>query len=221
MTAIVFDLDGTLVDSAPDLHAAAAKLLAEEKLPPLSLDLIRSFIGNGVPKLVERLAAAAKMDLCPEQLEAMTQRFMGHYMAAPADLTACFQGVPSALAALRSAGHRLAVCTNKPVAPARAILDSFGLSRSIDGLIGGDSLPVKKPDPAPLQAAFDLLGASSGIYVGDSEVDAATAAAARVPFLLYTEGYRKAPLAALPSQGQFGDFSALPALVRALPEQAA
>ena len=220
MTPVVFDLDGTLIDSAPDLHAAAQTMLAEAGLPPVTLPQVQGFIGNGVPVLVARVLAAVGGPADPEAAAALTARFLAHYMAAPTALTRPYPGVPAALAALAAAGHPLAVCTNKPAAPARAILAAFGLDAWISEVIGGDSLPLRKPDPAPLQAAFALLG-GSGVYVGDSEVDAATAQAAGAPFLLFTEGYRKTPLAELPHRAAFADFARLPALVAEVAAEAA
>lgn len=220
MTTIVFDLDGTLVDSAPDLHAAAAKLLVEEGRDPLPLATIRGFIGNGVPKLVERVAEAAVLGRDPARLEALTARFMTHYMAAPARLTRAFPHVLPVLEFLGQSGHRLGICTNKPEAPTRAILAALGLSRHIQVVVGGDTLPQRKPDPAPLRLAFQQLGAL-GLYVGDSEVDAATAETVGVPFLHYTEGYRQAPGRRIAAEASFADFAELPALVEALAEPAA
>ncbi|WP_138466837.1 phosphoglycolate phosphatase [Poseidonocella sp. HB161398] len=215
MTPIVFDLDGTLIDSAPDIHAAAAKMQAEAGLAPLGLARIRSFIGNGVPVLVERIMAAQDLPSDPELHDALTARFLAHYDAAPAALTRPYPHVPAMLAELAAAGHPLGLCTNKPVGPSRAILAALGLGEVFAAVTGGDSLPLRKPDPMPLCATFAALG-GKGIYVGDSEVDAATAGAAQVPFLLFTEGYRKTPVDELRHDAAFADFSALPGLVRAL-----
>jgi len=212
MAAIVFDLDGTLVDSAPDLHAAANRMLADFGALPLPLDKIVSFIGNGIPTLVRRVMQ--ERGLPAREKDAMTARMLAHYGAYPADLTRPYPGVVEMLGQLRAAGHVLGLCTNKPHAPSVQILEALGLARFLDVVIGGDSLPVKKPDPAPLHAAFEALHADDAgagrLYVGDSEIDAETAAAAGCDFALFTKGYRKAPVATLPHMLAFDHHAALP-----------
>ncbi len=208
---LVFDLDGTLVDSAPDIHAAVSRMLADEALPPLDLATVTSFVGNGLPKLVERVITHIGLDM--RQHPRLTKSTLDHYSAASSDLTRPYPGVVAVLTALQQAGHPMAVCTNKPEAPARAILRDLGLEPFFSVVIGGDSLPVTKPDPAPLHACIAALGGGPTVYVGDSEVDAATALAAHVPFALFTEGYRKTPVADLPHATQFADFLTLPAVL--------
>lgn len=212
--AIVFDLDGTLVDSAPDIHANANRMLADIGAAPLSLSEVTGFIGNGIPNLV-RLVMAARA-IPAEQEDRMQAAMLAHYTAHPAELTAPFENVVDTLAALRDAGHRLGVCTNKYHAPSVQILDALDLSRFFDVVIGGDTLPVRKPDPAPLQAAYRALARPPLIYVGDSEVDAETARRAGLPFALFTRGYRKAPVAELPHTLAFDDFATLPAALSGL-----
>ncbi len=213
MARIVFDLDGTLIDSAPDIQAIANRLLEAEGTAPLSLDETRSFIGNGAARFVERMCAARGIpaERQPELLAA----FLAAYDHA-VDLTRPYPGVPEALAALGAEGHRLAVCTNKPERPARAVLGHLGLLEHFDAVIGGDSTPATKPDPAPLEAAYAALGEGPRLYVGDSEVDAETAERAGVPFVLFTEGYRKTPVERLAHAARFADFTRLPAILRAL-----
>ena len=206
---LVFDLDGTLIDSAPDIHAAVARMLAGEGLPPLDLATVTSFIGNGLPKLVERVILHSGLDMRTHPR--LTRATLEQYNAAPAALTRPYPGVVAVLTALQEAGHPMALCTNKPEAPARAVLRDLGLAPFFPVVIGGDSLPVTKPDPAPLHACIAALGGGPTIYIGDSEVDAATAQAARVPFALFTEGYRKTPVADLPHAVRFAEFHALPA----------
>ena len=145
---------------------------------------------------------------------ALQAGFMARYEAA-VDLTTVYPGVPQALAALRQAGHRLGLCTNKPLRPTMALLRHFGFAGLFDRVIAGDSLPTRKPDPAPLRAALDMGGAGPDLYVGDSEIDAETAQRAGVPFLLFTQGYRSAPVSDLPHAAAFDRFSALPGLIAA------
>lgn len=216
MASIIFDLDGTLIDSAPDLHAAVNRTLADEGAPPLDLALVRSFIGNGVPVLIERVMAARGEAEDTARHAALLARFMAHYTRASADLTRLFDGVPEALDQLRGQGHRLGICTNKPVEPTKIILSAFGLADTFQCVIGGDSLPLRKPDPAPLHAAAKALGEAPAIYVGDSEVDAETAVNAGIPLVLFTRGYRKTAVKNLPHVRNFDDFVDLPGIVAGL-----
>lgn len=210
MVRIVFDLDGTLIDSAPDIRACANAVLEAEGAAPLSLPETVSFIGDGTPVFVERMRAARALPDADH--DRLLGTFLDHYEK-PSRHSRLYPDVAQALAGLAADGHRLALCTNKPAGPTARVLDEFGLAGHFETVIGGDSLPVRKPDPAPLRAALDALGTGPAIYVGDSETDAETARAAAVPFLLFTGGYRKSPPEALPHAAAFADWSALPALV--------
>jgi phosphoglycolate phosphatase len=212
---LVFDLDGTLIDSAGDIHAAALATLAAEGLPPVTEAQSRSFIGNGTAVFVERLEQATSGRSEPRRLARMQARFLDIYEDAHS-LTRPYPGVPETLAALRRAGWRLGLCTNKPKAPVRVVLAHLGWADVFDAVVGGDTLPVLKPDPAPLRTVIEALGDGPAVYVGDSEVDALTAQAARVPFALFTLGYRKSPVAQIPHDRAFDDFLDLPAIAEAL-----
>jgi phosphoglycolate phosphatase len=212
-TAIVFDLDGTLIDSAPDLHAAAVKMLADADLPEITFERPRSFIGNGVPVLVRRIMAAAGLPEDCERHGDMEAAFMRHYNAAPTDLTAFYPGVETALDRLEAAGCIFGLCTNKPEGPTHEILRAFGLADRMRVVVGGDTLPVKKPDPAPLHRAFAALPNGPQLYVGDSEVDAATAKAAGIPFALFAGGYRKSPVADMPHDQLFEHWDEMPGIL--------
>ncbi|MEM1130508.1 MAG: phosphoglycolate phosphatase [Pseudomonadota bacterium] len=209
MTAIVFDLDGTLIDSAPDLHAAGLKMLEAAGLPSVTLNQTRSFIGNGLPKLVERLARAAGEEPDANRTAELLASFRGFYDAEPALRTTVYPGASEALRSLAEAGCGLGICTNKPEAPARAILEVFGLADIFSVVVGGDTLPVKKPNPAPLELAYQQLEPAYRIFVGDSEVDAETAARAEVAFVLFTHGYRKSPVAEIHHDRAFSQHSEL------------
>ncbi|MHA6345047.1 phosphoglycolate phosphatase [Roseivivax sp. CAU 1761] len=210
MARIAFDLDGTLIDSAPDIRGVANRLLAAEGKAPLSRAETVSFIGAGAPVFVARMAAARGL---PEaDLPRLTEAFIADYETAH-DLTHPYPGAVAALDALEAAGHRLALCTNKPAGPARAVLAHLGLSRHFACVIGGDSLPSRKPDPAMLHAALAALGDGPALYVGDSETDAETAQRGGIDFLLYTRGYRQRPAAELPHRAAFDRFEDLPGLV--------
>lgn len=210
MARIVFDLDGTLIDSAPDIGAVANKTLAARGLEPITLAQTREFVGNGASVFIDKMRAVRGID--QSEHATILAEFMVHYETA-VDLTEPYPGVIGALETLRSKGHRLGICTNKPFSPTMAVVRHLELERFFDVILGGDSLDVRKPDPAPLIKCFTDLGEGKRIYVGDSDVDAATAQAARVPFLLFTEGYRKAPISELPHDHAFSDFATLVDLV--------
>ena len=214
---IVFDLDGTLIDSAPDIQAAVNDVLATQGVEPLSLTQIRSFIGGGVELLWQRVLRATELD--PALYDELLALFMKGYETATG-LTRIYPGVPEALQLLGGRGHPLGVCTNKPLVPAQAVLSDMDLAAHFNQVIGGDSLPWKKPHTAPLDAAFAGLGcapgAARGVYVGDSEFDASCAAALQVPFLLVTQGYCLKPIAELPHHASFDDWSQLPGLIETI-----
>lgn len=214
LPAVIFDLDGTLIDSAPDIHAASNAVLAEHGFAALDLPQVRGFVGRGVAHLVDCLLAASGADPQGALHAPMVAAFSARYEEAVA-LTEVYPGVPEALGALAAAGYPLGICTNKPLAPTRAVLAHLGIGGFFDTVIGGDSLSVRKPDPAPLRHAVDRIGRARAIFVGDSEVDAETARAAGLPFLLFTAGYRKTPVQDLPHSAAFSAFAQLPGLVAA------
>lgn len=211
MPAVIFDLDGTLIDSAPDIHASANRVFAAHG-QSFTPEEVRRCIGHGAPHLLRQLAGLRGLPQDDAFQAALLTGFLEVYEAAQ-DLTRLYPGVEQALADLAASGARLAICTNKPLGPTRAVLRHFGLEARFPVVIGGDSLDRRKPDPAPLLAALDQIGGGPAVFVGDSEVDAETAQAARLPFLLYTMGYRKTPVAELAHDAAFSDFAALPQLV--------
>lgn len=210
--ALAFDLDGTLIDSAPDIHATANKVFQAKGLAPFPFDFVRGFIGNGVGVLVTRLLTSRGLDGAGALHAEMVRDFVNTYEEV-FDLTKLYPDVAETLTELRQTGHRLAICTNKPERPARAALRHFGIDTLFSVVVGGDTLPERKPDPAPLIAALTGLGGGRPLFVGDSEVDAETARKADVPFALYTEGYRKAAADSLGAKLIFDDFRALPRLI--------
>jgi phosphoglycolate phosphatase len=213
MARIVFDLDGTLVHSTPTLAAAGNALLGGLGRAPIDIVTVTGFVGHGVRVLVQRLLGATG-GVPGDDVTPHLARFREIYAADPLTGTEPFDGVPEALSTLAAAGHGLAVCTQKPNEPALRILRGRALMPPITGFTGGDSLPgVLKPDPRMVAHAAGQLPEAPLVYVGDSETDAATAEAAGVPFLLFTEGYRLTPLAELPHAAAFSDFAALPGLV--------
>ncbi|MGX0976192.1 phosphoglycolate phosphatase [Roseovarius sp. MBR-51] len=210
--AVVFDLDGTLIDSAPDIHAAANRLMVQNGFDPFAPEETRSFIGSGVPHFITCCLTARGRAGDGALRARMIEEFIADYETA-VTLTQVYPGVMAALDGLAVVGLALGLCTNKPKGPAHSVLSHLGLDGYFPVIIGGDSLTVRKPDPAPLQATAAALGARDVIFVGDSEVDAETAARAGVPFVLYTEGYRKGPIERITHDRAFSEFIDLPELI--------
>ena len=207
--AIIFDLDGTLIHSAPDLHAAANAMLNDLERPALDLPTVISFIGNGVEKLVERsLDATGGFE--PSLRQEALERFLTFYQQNMTTLTRPYPGVVSALQAFRDAGIPLGICTNKPTGPAQDICASLELTQFFDVICGAEDGQPKKPDPAPLLGCADALNASppNVLYVGDSTIDFHTARNAAVPFRLFTKGYLHAPLPDVSDADRFDDWAA-------------
>ena len=206
----VFDLDGTLVDSAPDLHAALDRLMAVKRLPGFARAEVVAMIGDGVRVLLERAYAARGVALD----EADLQHFMTDYEANAAVLTRPFDGIPELLGGLRNAGWRLAVCTNKPEGAARVLLSGLGLDGHFSALGGGDSFPMRKPDPGHLRATLAAAGAvpEDAVMIGDhrNDIEAARGAGVRAIFAGWGYGPHSmaggAPIAA--------DVAALRAMLR-------
>lgn len=211
--AIIFDLDGTLIDGAEDLHAAVNALLAENDVAPISKRAVESFIGNGIGTLVARSYLHA--GYAPDNLAERIERFKVIYGAQGYPLTRLYPNVFAALRELAST-HQLALCTNKDEAHARAILEKFGIAEFFRLVLGGDTLPVRKPDPRVLLSAAQGCGAGVDeiIYIGDGEVDAELSKAASATFILFTEGYRSDSIETLAPAASFSDYIDLPALVR-------
>lgn len=213
--AVIFDLDGTLIDSAPDIHAAANQVMVNLGLSAFTLEEARSFVGHGAPIFIDRCLTARGHADAPELNARALKEFLDIYEDA-VELTQPYAGVPECLDVLQQMDARLGVCTNKPEAPARSVLLHLDMQDYFSVVIGGDTADVRKPDPKPLLMAMKALGAEKVIFVGDSEVDSETAQRANVPFALYTEGYRKTSVAELYHTVTFERFVDLPALVRDL-----
>lgn len=218
MKAVILDLDGTLVDSAADLQAAANRLMRQHGLPELGLATVTCFIGQGIPRLVER--CFAHNGVTPADLAAEVARFKRYYADEGHRRTRLMPGAATALRRLAAGDFALGLCTNKDEGPTRAILGRLGVESLFHAVIGGDSGFAKKPDAAPLLACVTQCGISpsEAAYVGDSETDEATAQAAGLPFLLYTEGYRRGPAATMRAAATFNDFATLPRLIAQLSE---
>lgn len=208
---IAFDLDGTLVDSAPDMHAAANRTLTSAGRTAITLAQTRTFIGDGVPRFVERAVAASGPGLEPDALTAITAAFIADYEANAATLTRPYPEVVETLEALQARGHRLAVCTNKPQTASDNLLRDLNLARFFEVVGAGDRYPVRKPDPGHLLGLLAELSVApeAALMVGDNENDAETARAAGVRFALVPYGYARAPLESLPATFRLKEFGAI------------
>jgi len=220
VTAVVFDLDGTLVDSAPDLHVAVNGLLAEHDRATLTLPQVTYMIGEGAQKLVERAFAATGTPADPDALPSLTRRFLALYEEEPAALTRLYDGVDATLSKLRADGYALGIGTNKPEAASRAVLRDMGLADRVDAVVGGDTLPgVRKPDGRLVLAVLDELGArpADAAMVGDTAIDVGAARDAGIPVIVREGGYTRAPATALGADSVIQRFADLPEALARLP----
>jgi phosphoglycolate phosphatase len=192
---IAFDLDGTLVDTAPDLIGTLNVLLDQEGLPPLPLLEARPFIGRGARWLIERGFQAAGATLEEARAPELFDRFIARYLDHIADESRPFPGVEAALDELKAGGARLAVCTNKRTDLSRALLDALDLARRFDAIVGADATPACKPDARHLTTTVAAAGGAMGkaILVGDAPTDAGAARAAGAPLILVSFGYTEIP----------------------------
>ena len=196
---IVFDLDGTLVDTAPDLVGALNTVLREQGLPALPLAQAREMVGRGARALIEQGFAAAGAPLDPARAAALVEQFIAAYLARIADESRPFDGVLAALDQLAAAGATLAVCTNKRTDLSLALLDALNMTDRFAAVIGADRAPAPKPDASHLLTAIAAAGGrpARAIMVGDSASDIGAARAARVPSVLVSFGYTEIPPADL------------------------
>jgi phosphoglycolate phosphatase len=215
---IVFDLDGTLVDTAPDLISALNHVLVREGLSEVPLASARNMIGAGARKLLERGLEAEGRAVTVDELNRMTVDFIDFYAAHIADASRPFEGLEAALDDLASQGHTLAVCTNKLEWLSRRLLDALGLSRRFAAICGADTFGVSKPDPAILRQTVAKAGGAvaSSIMVGDSGNDIGVARRAGMPVIAVSFGYTDIPIAELNPDRLIHHMSDLPDAVGAL-----
>ena len=213
--AVVFDLDGTLVDTAEDLHLVLHELMDEEGLPTPPLETMRGMIGDGARALVARAFAAEGVDPGPERLDQLYGRFLDRYTEEPCRRSRLYEGVGDVLDGLAAAGCRLGVCTNKPQRPTVLLLEALGIADRFGAVVGGDALPVRKPDPGHLRAVLERLDVrpDAAVMVGDSRNDVLTAHAAGLPCLLYAHGYTTVPPRELGAEAVFDRWDELPRLL--------
>lgn len=215
LTTVVFDLDGTLVDSAADLLSAVNCVLDELRLAPLGFAEFRRMFGEGVSKLMARALAARHSTAEPA---AALGRFLEHYARKLTTSTRPYPGTERTLQTLKARGLQLAVCTNKPTELSRALLAELRLDGYFTLVLGGDALPYRKPDVRVLLEVLTRLGASavSSLFIGDSEIDAEMAQAADVPFVLMTHGYARGPVADIHCLTALDHFDQLSGFLRGM-----
>jgi phosphoglycolate phosphatase len=192
---VIFDLDGTLVDSAPDLTAALNHVLALEDLPPVSIATAKDMVGHGARKLMERGLVFHGRSPDPALIETRFADFMRFYGDNICVGSALFPGVREALEALQAGGALLGICTNKPEQLSRALIEAVGLTDFFRANLGADTLDVRKPHPRHLLETIARVGGEplSSVMVGDSMTDIETAKAARVPVVAVSFGYTSVP----------------------------
>ena len=217
--AVIWDLDGTLVDSAADIAATLNRLLAAHGLAAHSLGRVKTMIGGGIAKLIERGWAAHDETLSADAVAHLTARFMTAYSDHATDETRLYDGVRETLELLHARGVIQAVCTNKPRGISELILERLGVADAFQAVIGGDSTREKKPHPLPVLICLRRLAVTPGeaVMVGDSGVDLAAGHAAGLPVVLLRQGYSPLPLDGLGAEAVIDGVSELPgalALVR-------
>lgn len=217
-SALIFDLDGTLVETAPDLHGALVHVLTEAGFAPPTLEDVRLMVGDGARALLEKAYANVGRRLQGSEMEDAFNRFLAYYHPNVARLSRTFPGVERALDGLTAAGAALAVCTNKPQALSEALLDALGLSSRLPVVVGGDALPVRKPDPAHLAATIARMGRTGApaVMVGDSRNDVAVAKALGIPAIVVSFGYTTIPPKDLGADVLIDHFDELPGALHTL-----
>jgi phosphoglycolate phosphatase len=218
MLTIVFDLDGTLVDTAPDLIDTLNVVLAREGLPGMPFDVARPMIGGGARGLIERALAAEGRTEVKADVDRMFAAFIEHYAAHIADRSRAFPELEPTLDHLAALGHRLAVCTNKLEWLSKRLLSTLNLAGRFAAICGQDTFGVQKPDPQVLRRTILRAGGdpAHAIMVGDSGTDVRTARAADVPVIAVDFGYTEVPIAALRPDRIIGSYKELPAAIRAV-----
>lgn len=216
--AVIFDLDGTLVDSAPDIAIAANSAFAPLGVPPFAIDDIKAMIGGGSAVLIERAVKAAGLPYTPESHAEILSRFMGVYKAVSAQGRGLYPGVIDVLVALRAAGMKTALCTNKPAPVTDIAVAALGLAAHFDYVLGASDRIAKKPDAAMLHDCCRTLDVHprEAVMVGDSGADNGAARAAGCKIVLVDFGYSKVPVSSMGPDAVISHLSELPAALKRL-----
>jgi phosphoglycolate phosphatase len=216
---IVFDLDGTLVDTAADLVATLNAILTAEGMTPVSMEAMIGMVGSGARVLIEAAFASEGRALTPETLDRLLADFLAFYDAHIADASKPYPGTRAMLDQFAAAGWAMAVCTNKFEAPARKLLHILDLDRHFAAITGQDTFGFRKPDPRHLTETIRLAGGepARAVMVGDSRTDVDTAIAAGIPVVVVDHGYSPLPVASLGATAVISSLDALYDAVSRLP----
>jgi phosphoglycolate phosphatase len=208
--ALIFDLDGTLADTAPDLLGATNAVLAARGRPLLDLAHLRHMVGFGAVALILQAMEASGTPVTEAEMPPLIEIFLAHYRAHIADGTRLFPGVPETLAALKARGARLGVLTNKPQELTDLLLPRLALDGLFSAIYGAGRQSYTKPDPRIFHEVVEDCGGGPGVMIGDSITDLSTARAAGAPCILFTYGYTHVPVTELGADLVLDDFAALP-----------
>ena len=208
--ALIFDLDGTLVDTAPDLLGATNAVLAAQGRASIDPASLRQMVGFGARSLITQAMAATGAPAPEQEMEALVALFIAHYRDHIADFSRPFAGVEATLKRLKADGMRLGVLTNKPVDLTRLLLAQLGLVEDFAAIYGAGSRPYTKPDPRIFDDVVKDCGGGPAVMIGDSITDLSTARAAHAPCVLMTYGYTPVPAVELGADLVLDDFTQLP-----------
>src|SRR5436305_3223751 len=216
---VVFDLDGTLIDTAPDLIETLNVVFARDGLPPVDYAAARDMIGGGARRMIESGLKLQDRILADDVVDRMFAEFVSHYGAHVADRSRPFPGLDAALDRLAKRGCRFAVCTNKLEGLSRLLLEALGLTPRFAAICGQDTFGIQKPDPEILRRTIQAAGGAlqRAVMVGDSGTDIATARAAGIPVVAVDFGYSETPIRALRPDRLIGHFNELADAIFALP----
>jgi phosphoglycolate phosphatase len=214
--ALIFDLDGTLADTAPDLLSATNAVLAARGLAPIDLDAQRYLVGFGANGLITWAMEQAGQPVSESEIPPLADIFLTHYRAHICAESRLFSGVLQTLGALKKAGARLGILTNKPYALAELLLPLLGLTPFFDAVYGAGRKPYTKPDPRIFHDVVSDLGGGRAVMIGDSITDLKTARAAGVPCILLSHGYTPVPVRELGADLVLDDFADLPEALKTL-----
>jgi phosphoglycolate phosphatase len=218
MLTIVFDLDGTLIDTAPDLIDALNVILTQEGLPAVPFDAARNLIGGGARTMIQRALGATGRVRTPIELDRLCAVFVAHYAEHIADRSRPFPQLKTALTRLADAGHCLAVCTNKLEWLSKRLLEALQLAEPFAAICGQDTFGVQKPDPEVFRRTVLRAGGEPmrAIMVGDSKTDVSTARNANVPVIAVDFGYSDVPITSLRPDRIISSFADLPGAIKVL-----
>lgn len=211
---VVFDLDGTLVDTVPDIARAVNRALRSAGLPTLTPAEVRGQVGLGGTALVRRALAKAGREAQPARAAALQEAYLSAYAEEPVRESVVYPGAARLLDELRAAGLYLAVCTNKSGWITGALMAALDLDTRVDAVVTGDTLPVRKPDPRPVQHAVELAGGKQAMMVGDSVSDVKAARAAKIPVVCVSFGYHEGDVAGLGPDALITNYAGFLATIR-------